>query len=87
MAEGPEGGVAYWITATDGVRLRLGVWPGNSEGISGTVFLFPGRTEYVEKYGKTSIDLSRAGLHVAVIDWRGQGLADRVASDPILGHV
>ncbi|WP_317055584.1 MULTISPECIES: alpha/beta hydrolase [Roseovarius] len=87
MAEGPDGGAAYWITAKDGVRLRLGVWPGQSEGITGTVYLFPGRTEYVEKYGKTSLDLSRAGLHVAVIDWRGQGLADRVASDPILGHV
>lgn len=87
MAEGPTGGQAYWLTAQDGVRLRLGVWPGQSAAISGTVFLFPGRTEYVEKYGKTAASITRSGLDVAVIDWRGQGLADRLADDPMLGHV
>ncbi|WP_397543266.1 alpha/beta fold hydrolase [Roseovarius salis] len=85
MAEGPPGGQAWWVTAPDGMRLRIGLWqPGQA---AGTVLLFPGRTEYVEKYGRTAQDLARHGLATLVIDWRGQGLADRLAEDPMAGHV
>ena len=87
LAEGPEGGKAYWIVAEDGVRIRLGVWPGQGSGLSGTVLLFPGRTEYIEKYGINAVDLCGSGLHVAAVDWRGQGLADRPTDDLMLGHV
>lgn len=53
----------------------------------GTVLLFPGRTEYIEKYGITAADLAAAGYATLSIDWRGQGLADRLIADPLLGHV
>jgi len=85
LAEGPAGGQAVWVRADDGVRLRVGFWP--SAGASGTVLLFPGRTEYIEKYGRIAGDLTSAGYHVAAIDWRGQGFADRLAEDARLGHV
>lgn len=49
--------------------------------------LFPGRTEYVEKYGPVASELTAAGLSVIAIDWRGQGLSDRLSDDPLLGHV
>ncbi|MFN4172311.1 MAG: alpha/beta hydrolase, partial [Pseudorhodobacter sp.] len=84
LAEGPEGGHAVWLRAADGVRIRLGLWPA---GPKGRVLIFPGRTEYVEKYGPFASDLARAGYGAAAIDWRGQGLADRLAPDPMLGHV
>jgi len=42
VAEGPEGGAAWWITARDDVRLRVGLW--NREAPRGTVLLWPGRT-------------------------------------------
>lgn len=85
LAEGPEGVRAVWQQASDGVRLRLAWWP--SEGARGTVLLFPGRTEHIEKYGRIARDVTRAGYVLLTIDWRGQGMSERVADDPQLGHV
>jgi lysophospholipase len=85
VAEGPDGGEAFWLTAEDGVRVRIGLW--RRPQAEGTVFLFPGRTEYVEKYGRAAADLANAGLTTLTIDWRGQGLADRLADDTMSGHV
>lgn len=84
VADGPPGGYARWLTASDGVRLRIGVWP---EGTKGTVLLFPGRTEYIEKYGRAAEDLRKRGYATLAIDWRGQGLADRLLDDVSTGHV
>jgi lysophospholipase len=84
-ADGPPGGAAWWLRASDGVRLRVGLWPADKA--RGTVLLFPGRTEYIEKYGRTAADLVAQGFSVVAIDWRGQGLADRLAADPRVGHV
>ncbi|MGI1663483.1 alpha/beta fold hydrolase [Palleronia sp. KMU-117] len=84
LAEGPPGGHALWLTADDGVRLRAAFWPSGS---AGTVFVFPGRTEMVEKYGRLARDLAARGFSTVAIDWRGQGLADRVGRDPMMGHV
>jgi pimeloyl-ACP methyl ester carboxylesterase len=53
----------------------------------GTVLLFPGRTEYIEKYGLTAVSFATRGYAVASVDWRGQGLADRLIDDPLKGHV
>lgn len=85
-AEGPENGSAYWIHAKDNVRLRVGQWK-TSQACKGTVFLFPGRTEYIELWGRTAADLDRLGYSAFAIDWRGQGLADRVTGDRKTGHV
>lgn len=84
LAEGPAGGAADWLNTSDDRRLRAAFWPGGSRG---TVLIFPGRTEFVEKYGRIAAALAGAGFSSAAIDWRGQGLADRLADDPALGHV
>ncbi|SNY58998.1 lysophospholipase [Pseudooceanicola antarcticus] len=84
-ADAPAGGFARWVKARDGVRLRLVHWP--LQGSKGTVLLFPGRTEYAEKYGRAATDFAARGFATLTVDWRGQGLADRVAGDPALGHV
>lgn len=86
IAEAPSRGVAHWIHAGDGVRLRIGHWKSENLG-KGTILVFPGRTEYVEKYGRTVTDLVKLGYSVVVIDWRGQGLSDRLTKDPMAGHV
>jgi lysophospholipase len=78
-------GIAHWVTAADGVRLRIGHWP--LEAARGTVLIFPGRTEYVEKYGPAAADFAARGYAALAIDWRGQGLADRLHDDPGVGHV
>ena len=86
VAGGPPGGAARWLTCSDGVRIRIGFW--RPEGTArGTVLLFPGRTEYIEKYGSAAGDLARRGFATLAIDWRGQGLADRLLDDTRVGHV
>jgi len=84
LAQAPDGGEAHWLTAADGVRLRMAVWPG---GPHGTILVLPGRTEYIEKYGPAVGDLTRRGFAAAVLDWRGQGLSDRLLDDGETGHV
>ena len=68
------------------MRLRAAHWPARGAA-RGTVLLFPGRTEFCEKYGPVAGVLTAAGLGVLAIDWRGQGLSDRLHADPGLGHV
>ncbi len=88
IAEGPETGQAHWATTKDGLRIRVGHWlPTGEEPVKGTVLIFPGRTEYVEKYGPAAIDLNARGYAALAVDWRGQGLGDRMLSDRRLGHV
>ena len=84
LADGPSGGRAFWLMTDDGVRIRIGLWPGGSKG---TVVFLPGRTEYIEKYGRTARELMARGWSVISLDWRGQGLSGRFLPDPMLGHV
>lgn len=86
VAEGPMDARAFWMTATDDRRVRAGLWPVPA-GARGTVFLLPGRTEYLEKYGRTAGDLTARGYAMVSVDWRGQGLSDRPLADPMTGHV
>ncbi|WP_322867019.1 alpha/beta fold hydrolase [Aquicoccus sp. G2-2] len=85
LANGPEGGAAWWLQTEDGIRIRIGLW--NRAAPGGTVLLFPGRTEYIEKYGHTARQLAERGFATLAVDWRGQGIADRLIKDPATGHV
>jgi len=90
IAEGPKGGMAHWATTEDGLRIRVCHWlPQDtaSADLKGTVFIFPGRTEYIEKYGPAARELHQRGYAALAIDWRGQGLADRMLADRRLGHI
>ena len=80
----PEGGGVLWANADDGVNLRLALWLG---GVKGTVLIFSGRTEYIEKYGPAALEFAAHGYASATIDWRGQGLSDRLLRAPLVGHV
>ncbi|MCP5075322.1 MAG: alpha/beta hydrolase [Rhodobacteraceae bacterium] len=80
----PEGGKAYWRMCPDDVRVRVAVW---NQGGSETVLICPGRTEYIEKYGPTVQEFMNRGYSVSVVDWRGQGIADRHPNRPQMGHV
>ncbi|MFY0617941.1 alpha/beta hydrolase [Shimia sp.] len=84
VSDGPDA-QAYWVTADDGVRLRFAHWP--QDGSKGTVLLFPGRTEYIEKYGRAAADFAKRGFGMVAIDWRGQGLADRLVAPRYTGYV
>lgn len=86
VAGGPAGGMAHWLQTLDDKRIRVGHWLPQGDA-QGTVMLFPGRTEYVEKYGDAAAEFVRRGFAALAVDWRGQGLADRLLDDPRVGHV
>ncbi len=77
---------AFWMRADDGVALRLAHWAVAADS-RGTVLLFPGRTEYIEKYAGIAQALNASGHDVLAVDWRGQGLSERLLPDARLGHV
>jgi lysophospholipase len=82
----PDEVVTGWVKTPDGVALRFARWR-PPPGRKGTVCIFPGRTESIEKYFETVRDLRARGFAVATLDWRGQGLSERVLSDRRKGHV
>lgn len=84
IARNPDG-ICHWLLTADGVRVRVGHWP--LANAAGTVVIFPGRTEYVEKYGATAAEFAKRGYASAAIDWRGQGIADRLLENRAIGHV
>ncbi len=85
VSDGPANGKAVWLKTTDGLRIRVGYW--TVEGAKGTILLFPGRTEYIEKYGRDATKFTQQGFNVVAVDWRGQGIADRMNENRALGHV
>lgn len=84
LAEAPAGARAVWVRTDDDIRLRIAL---HETGDQGTVLIFPGRTEWAEKYGRVVTHLAGMGYSSLVIDWRGQGLSDRLLPDRRKGHV
>ncbi|HEX2654163.1 MAG TPA: alpha/beta hydrolase [Xanthobacteraceae bacterium] len=82
----PEGAITGTLKTPDGVALRFARWR-PPPGRKGTICLFHGRTEFIEKYFEVVRDAQARGFAVATIDWRGQGLSDRALDDPRKGHV
>lgn len=83
----PSRAVAAMIQTGSGVNLRTARWASIGNRKLGTVCVFPGRSEPIEKYFETVTNLRRRGFHVAILDWRGQGCSDRALKDPRKGHV
>src|SRR5438876_12436703 len=82
----PDAVVTGTLKTPDGVALRFARWA-PPPGRKGTVCLFPGRAEFIEKYFETVRDLRARGFAVAMFDWRGQGLSERALRNPRKGYV
>jgi lysophospholipase len=82
----PDDVVSGTIKTPDGAELRFARWAPPA-GRKGTVCVFTGRSEQIEKYFETVRDLRDRGFAVAMIDWRGQGLSSRRLRDPRKGYV
>jgi len=82
----PEGAVAGTIKTPDGVTLRYARFPPPA-GRKGTLCLFQGRAEFIEKYFEVVQDARERGFAVATLDWRGQGLSQRALRDHRKGHI
>lgn len=76
-----------YIYTFDGVRIRYATWRTDSTDGKGSVVVLGGRTEFVEKYHEAIEDLSGRGFDVYSMDWRGQGLSDRLLKDATKGYV
>jgi lysophospholipase len=82
----PEDVVSGTIKTPDGAELRFARWAPPA-GRKGTVCVFQGRSEQIEKYFETVRDLRDRGFAVATIDWRGQGHSSRRLRNPRKGYV
>ena len=87
IARAPKGGLTAFRTTKDGVSVRVGLWKTRKKVVKGTVLVFQGRTEFLEKFGPAYKEFNDMGYHAAAVDWRGQGLSDRLHSNPRLGHI
>ncbi|MEM8849210.1 MAG: alpha/beta hydrolase [Pseudomonadota bacterium] len=87
VARDAPGARPVWLRAGDGTRIRAIDWAADLPDRRGTLFLFQGRTEYIEKYSDAALELSRRGYATAALDWRGQGLSDRKGQTHMIGHV
>src|SRR6185369_16554623 len=78
--------VTGMLKTADGVQVRFARFA-PPPGRRGTVCIFPGRTEWIEKYFETVRDLRSRGFAATVLDWRGQGLSQRALGDRYKGYV
>ena len=83
----PENATVGRLAMRDGVRLRYARFGATGRPLKGTVIIVTGRNEYIEKYFETVRDVQARGLGALVFDLRGQGLSDRLISDPAKGYV
>lgn len=49
--------------------------------------LLAGRSEFIEKYFEVIADLQKRGFCIATMDWRGQGLSERLLPVREKGHI
>ena len=82
----PKGGAAYYVYASDGVRLRVAIW-NNDTHENGTVFLLPGISSFIERNAHSAVDFDSFGFSTIVLDWRGHGLSDRLVKNPKIVHI
>jgi lysophospholipase len=83
----PSGAVVGTFAGYDGAPLRYARWQATRSPRRGTVCLFGGRGEFIEKYFEVIADLRRRGFAVATLDWRGQGGSVRSLKNPRKGHI
>ncbi|MBM3543320.1 MAG: alpha/beta hydrolase [Alphaproteobacteria bacterium] len=83
----PLGAQTGYLEIGKKLRLRYASWQSALKERRGTVCIFPGRNEFIEKYFEVVSELRRRGFAVAVLDWRGQGGSSRLTRNPIKGHV
>ncbi len=82
----PPGLAPLLLQTPDGFSLRCAA--ARPEGFPrGTVVLLTGRGDYIERHYETLCELLARGFAVAIFDWRGQGLSQRLLKNRLKGHI
>ena len=83
----PSGATTGILKSPGGMRLRFARWEATRPPRRGTVCVFHGRGEFIEKYFEVVADLRRRGFAVATMDWRGQGGSAHMLRNANKGYV
>ncbi len=83
----PEGAEEIWLEGRGGLKIRTLYAPAPKRPARGSVILCNGRTEFVEKYFEVIRELQQRNFAVFTLDWRGQGLSDRLVRRRLAGHM
>ena len=86
MTKGDSPWQFEWFRPPAGGRLRYGHVKAE-QGCRGTLVLFMGRCEYLQKYNELASDWRARGFQVFALEWRGQGLSDRFLPNRQKCHV
>ena len=87
LPEGLKPCANFYRVPHNGITLRVMHASAASNTPRGSVIIFPGRTEFIEKYLETVEDFVTRGFTVLIMDPRGQGLSDRLVDDPVKSYV
>lgn len=84
----PANGELFDLVTVDKAVLRAARFKAPADRpFKGTVCLFQGRSEFIEKYFEVIADLNQRGFTVAALDWRGQGGSQRRLKNVRRGHI
>lgn len=81
----PPDADVFDFQSVDNARLRGATFAAPNPRAS--VVLMAGRSEFIEKYFEVVTELQSRGYNVAMMDWRGQGLSERMLPDSQKGHI
>jgi lysophospholipase len=77
-----------YFPASDGANLRYAFsCPDSGIDRDAAVLLMGGRAEFIEKHQETMQELCADGYRVYAMDWRGQGLSERLLRERHKGHI
>lgn len=83
----PSGAVVGSFQGYDGQPLRFARFAATQSPRRGTVCIFTGFAEQIEKYFELIADFARRGFVVAIMDWRGQGGSFRAVHEEQRAHI
>ena len=70
------------------VKIRAGFIEKPAEiPLRGSFIIVPGRSEYIEKYAETILELTKRGYNCLCVDPRGQGFSDRIGKEYWYGDI
>ena len=81
----PPGYKVDTVEVIKDLELRCASW--EIKNSKGTILIFTGFSEFIEKYYETIGDLIELGWCIVIFDWRGQGLSSKLLLEKDKGYI